>query len=55
MTSPDPGQLHAAGPSPRADEGRTFHAFEQAGWEDPAVVASYEVRAPAVLAAARKP
>ena len=49
MTSPDPGQLHAAGPSPLGgDAGRTFHAFEQVG-------DFYEVPAPAVLAAARKP
>lgn len=49
MASPDPGQLHAAGPSPRAaDTGRTFRAFEQAGWEDPGVVASYEEHLSAV-------
>lgn len=43
MASPDARQSHAAGPSQHTEEaGRSFREFEQAGWEDSGVVASYE-------------
>lgn len=43
MASPNAGQQHARGPSPLAAEaGRSFREFEQAGWEDARVIASYD-------------